>query len=401
MRVLFLTHRLPFAPNRGDRIRAYYLLREMSTFADVSLFSLVHDEEERERAAGMPFVSRIETASVPRLANLTRGALSLTTSRPLTHALLDAPDAPGILAKMVHTVRPDLVMAYCTGMARFALESPLAEMPCVLDMVDVDSAKWAELAPKARQPRSWIYRREARTLSDFEIRAAERAQTVTVVTAREREALAAMTPRANIHVLPNGVDCSAFVNSGPPSERPIVVFTGMMDYEPNVEAVTWFVEHVWPTVRAERRDARFTIVGANPTAAVQALANRDSSIVVTGPVDSVAPRLWEAAVSIAPLRVARGVQNKVLEALAAGLPTVVTSTVASGLPAHVERGCLVADDPAAFARAVSSLLQRTPEARRAMAHDARVEELGWERQLGGLEGLLTQALFRFHSVTEK
>src|SRR6187551_2928202 len=161
MRVLFLTHRLPFAPNRGDRIRAYYLLAEMARFADVSLFSLVHDDEERERAKTMPFVTRSATASVPRLGNLTRGALSLPTSRPLTHALLDSPEAAGVLATMVRETPPDLVVAYCTGMARFAMHRPLSDLPFVLDMVDVDSAKWADLGARARQPRAWIYRREA------------------------------------------------------------------------------------------------------------------------------------------------------------------------------------------------------------------------------------------------
>lgn len=392
MDLLLLTHRLPYAPNRGDRIRSYYLMRELSRFARVSLFSLVHDDDELAHAGTVPFASQVGTAFVPRLANLTRGALRLPTSRPLTHALLDAPNAHEVIRGLVARHPPDVVVAYCSGMARFAMEPPLADVPFVLDMVDVDSEKWSDLGNHAGQPRRWIYQREARTLAAFEVCAAERAQAVTVVTEREREALVALTTKASVHVVPNGVDVEAFAPSTPPAEAPIVVFSGMMDYSPNIDAVTWFADRVWPQVKLERPDARFVIVGARPVAAVQALATRDASIVVTGQVERVQPYLWDAAVAVAPIQMARGVQNKVLEALAAGVPAVVSEAVAAGLPPSVvERGCLVADDPEAFGHAVVSVLGRSAFSRRAMADAAEVGVLSWECQLAPIRRIVAPA----------
>jgi sugar transferase (PEP-CTERM/EpsH1 system associated) len=399
--ILFLTHRLPYAPNRGDRIRAYYLLRQLSQFARVSLFSLVHDDDERSHANEVPFAAKVTTAAVPRFANLTRGALRLPTARPLTHTLLDAPEARTALARLVADDQPDLVLAYCSGMARFALEPPLDSFPFVLDMVDVDSGKWADLGDRTGHPRRWVYRREARTLAAFEVIAANAAAAVTVVTERERQTLRALAPHSHIVVLPNGVDVAAFAPPSPPAEDSVVVFTGMMDYEPNVNAVVWFAKQVWPRIRQDRPDARFVIVGAGPTRAVLALAEGDRSITVTGRVESVQPHLWSSAVSVAPVSVARGLQNKVLEALAAGLPAVVSTAVAAGLPPEVvSRGCLVADEPDDFARAVIGLLDQPALVRRAMAAAAGVHSLSWDRQLAPIEGILDRARHGAASVRE-
>jgi sugar transferase (PEP-CTERM/EpsH1 system associated) len=391
MNVLFLTHRLPYAPNRGDRIRAYYLMREISKFAEVSLFSLVHDDDEASHEREVPFATSVTTARVPRIGNHVRGALRLASSRPLTHSLLDAPDAIGKLRQLVETSPPDVVLAYCSSMARFAMESPLNKFPFVLDMVDVDSEKWKSLGERAAAPRSWIYRREWRTLSAFERQATERARTTLVVSEAERDALLTLAPMADVRVVPIGVDVEAVAPQGPPSEQPVVIFCGVMDYEPNIEGVRWFADEIWPGVRAARSNAQFTIVGANPPASVRQLAERDPSILVTGRVETVQPYLWGAAVAVAPLRVARGVQTKVLEALAAGLPTVVTSSVLKGLPAGLERGCLVADDAEAFAAAVNRLLSASPGARRAMAASSRVGALNWPDQLAATESILGRA----------
>ena len=392
MRVLFLTHRLPYAPNRGDRIRAYHLLREMTRWADVSLFSLVHDDEEEAESASVLLARPVVTARVPHGRNHLLGALRMGSSRPLTHSLLDAPDATTKLAGLVRTVRPDVVLAYCSGMARFALEPPLSGVPFVLDMVDVDSEKWRTLAGRSAAPRRWIYSREARTLSAFERAASQRARAVLVVSEHEREVLRVLAPDARIEVVPNGVDVEAFRPIGPPAADPVVAFTGMMDYEPNVAAVTWFATAVWPPVLAANPQARFLVVGANPTRDVMALATRHASIEVTGRVDAIQPYLWRAAVAVAPLFTARGLQNKVLESLAAGLPAVVTSAVAAGLPAGVDRGCAVADEPDAFARAVCALLAASPEERRARAAAAGVEHLGWGTQLAPVRGILDDAV---------
>ena len=165
MRILYLTHRLPYAPDRGDRIRAHHMLRALAASADVHLFSLVHDDEERSRAAALrDLTASVTLAQVPRMRNLVKGAVRLGSSRPLTHSLLDAPAVERALATISAEKRPDVVLAYCSGMARFAGRHPLADVAFVMDLVDVDSEKWADYARTTRGPMGWIYAREARCL---------------------------------------------------------------------------------------------------------------------------------------------------------------------------------------------------------------------------------------------
>jgi sugar transferase (PEP-CTERM/EpsH1 system associated) len=393
MNVLFLTHRLPFRPDRGDRIRAYYLLREMSRFADVSLVSLVHDRGELQHVRDVPFARQVHVALVSPVRGRIRAAAALATGRPLTHAFLDAPDLRGALETIVDTTPPDLVVAYCSGMARFALEPPCRGCPFVFDMVDVDSMKWANLATETRGARGWIYGREARCLRAFEEVAVRAARATLVVNDREAATVSEVAAGARPLVVPNGIELSAFTPPGPPADEPLVIFCGVLNYFPNEQAVRWFAERVWPMVRAAHPRARFLVVGASPTPALTAL-QADGSIEIVGPVDSVQPYLWQSAVSVAPLRIARGLQNKVLEALAAGLPVVVSKSVLNGLPVDVHAGCDVADEPADFAAAVNRLLAASPTERRARAARAELARLAWNEQLRPLERILQDAARR-------
>jgi sugar transferase (PEP-CTERM/EpsH1 system associated) len=392
MRLLLLTHRLPYAPNRGDRIRSYHLLRLLSTHHEVHVVSLVHDEEEASHAREMSgLAARVSIAPVSRAGTLARAPFALLGSTPLTHVLLDSSQMRPILEESIATFRPELTIAYCSGMARFALESPLERLPFIFDMVDVDSQKWAVLATSTRGPKGWVYKREAYYLARFEGGAAERAAFTTVVNAREQESLVVVAPKGRARVVPNGIDLASFRPTGPPSADARVVFTGVFNYQPNEEGALWMAEHVWPLVRASRPDARLVLVGASPTPAIRRLPTRDSSIEVTGTVPEVRPYLWNAAVAAVPLAAARGLQNKVLEALAAGLPAVVTPVVREGLPSQVAPGCTVASEPGTFADAVLDLLSKTPDERRALAARADLSSLDWSGQLNPFLEMIEQA----------
>jgi glycosyltransferase involved in cell wall biosynthesis len=284
-------------------------------------------------------------------------------------------------------------------MARFAMQSPLDRVPFVLDFVDVDSQKWRDMAAASRGPKSWIYRREASTLGAFETRAAYAAAASLVVNEREADVARRMAPGANVQVMPNGVELDRLRPPAPPSDNARVVFCGVMSYAPNAEGMTWFVEQVWPKVRVKRPDATLAVVGLDPSPAFRALCVSDPSITVTGRVSDVRDWLWESSIGIAPLHVARGVQNKALEAIAAGLPIVITEAVAGGLPAEAAYASRVANTADQFAAHVADLLARTPAERRAMAMSADFSKLTWSRTLMPLWPIVDAAAKRVKLIS--
>jgi sugar transferase (PEP-CTERM/EpsH1 system associated) len=390
MRVLFLTHRLPYAPNRGDRLRAYHIARTLAPTVDLEIVSLAHDAEEMAQVNRLEAVgARVTAVRVPHVRNYAKGLLHLAGGSPLTHVLLDAPGLTDTLHRIVSERPPDAVLAYCSGMARFALEPPLSRFPLIVDLVDVDSQKWAALSQLSRWPIRSIYGREARHLARFEQTMSAAAVATVVVNDRERDALCRLAPDARIAVVPNGVDLPPLVPPDAPAERPIVVFCGVMNYTPNVDGAQWFCEHVWPRIRAQRSDAELLLVGSHPARAIQRLHSQAHGIEVTGTVDDVRPYLWRSALAIAPLLTARGIQNKVLEAVGAGLPAVVSVPVFDGLPPAVHSACRVGPTAEAFAEASISLLAMSAGERRHVAGSADMNALTWETQLRPLRDLLT------------
>jgi len=395
MRILMLTQRLPYAPNRGDRIRAHHMLRKLQQHGDVDLVSLVHDDEEASHASEMrSWVSSVTALPVSRMRSYASAALALPTRIPLTHAMLDAPGIRPALRALCDRQPPDVVFAYCSSMARFAMQAPLNRFPMVLDFVDVDSRKWRDMAAVTPQPLSWIYRREASTLGAFEARAARHASTALVVNEREAQNARELAHDANVQILPNGVELERLRPLTAPSPQPRVVFCGVMNYAPNAEGMTWFVENVWPLVRARRPDATLAVVGPDPSPAFRALCARDLSITVTGWVPDVRDWLWDSALAVAPLHVARGVQNKALEAIAAGLPIVITGAVAGGLPPQAMPASRIANTADDFAGHVIRLLGLPPAARRGIAESSDLGELTWARTLTPLVSTLERAASR-------
>ena len=392
MNVLMLTHRLPYAPDRGDRNRAYHLIRFLASRYDVHLVSLVHDDDEAGRVSSVK--DRVATVSIARcnrLAGLARGSLALAGTTPLTHALLHSATLRGALKRLTARYDIDVVLAYGSGMARFALTKPLQGLPFILDLVDVDSEKWRQYAAGSRPPLGWLYRREARCLATFEAVAARSAFATLVVNNRELTALKTIAPSATAMVVPIGIDLEQLRPSGPPAPEERVLFCGVMNYRPNAEGAVWFLRDVWPCIRALRPAATLTIVGPAPSRHLRRLASRAGDVEVTGYVPDIRPYFWQSAVSVAPLHLARGMQTKVLDAAAAGLPSVVTSVVRDGLPAELGSACVVADDARSFAAGVAELLRLSPATRRARAAQVDLEALSWSRQLAMLPALFEAA----------
>jgi len=392
MRILVLTHRLPYAPNRGDRLRLYHVLKHLKPHAHVELVSLVHDREEAAHATEMTdLADRVTALPVPWLRTRVNGVLALAGGTPLTHALLNAPRAREVLADIVAKRPPDVVYAFCTGVAQWAVKPPLDKIPLVIDFVDMDSQKWRELAARGRLPLSWIHRREAARLQDFERQVATQAAACLVVNEREAVIARRIAPTANVYAVPNGVEIDRLRPPELTPETSRVVFCGVMNYGPNHLGMMWFVRDVWPLILVARPDATLAIVGADPQRALIRLCASYSSITITGRVADVRPWLWESAVAVAPLLIARGVQNKALEAIGAGLPIVVTKAVAAGLPTLGEAP-LVADDATTFATAVLEILNIPAKARRARALSADLSQLQWAHALKPLWPLLESAM---------
>ena len=278
-------------------------------------------------------------------------------------------------------------------MAPYLLAAP-ARVHRVLDMVDVDSRKWADYAGSSNWPARLIWAREARTLLEFERRAAAAFDRTVFVSAAEAACFAGLAPAsaARIGAIDNGVDLAHFspgqdwANPYPTGEGGNLLFTGTMDYRPNVDAMTWFVAEVMPRLRAQTgRPVRLTIVGAHPAGAVSRLAGPD--VTVTGRVPDVRPYLAHADAVVAPLRIARGTQNKVLEAMAMGRPVIASAQAFEGLHAQPGRDLLVAPDPITMAERIGEVLAGDHPTLGAAARMVVQSRYDWEQTLAPLDAL--------------
>lgn len=366
--ILFLAHRPPWPPDRGDKIRSWNLLRHLAARHRVRLGAFVDDPADTGHAAILARIcAEVQLRPLGHLRLGLRALGGLVRGLPITLAAYRDPVMWRWLAARLPVV--DLAVAVSGGPAGLLVDPPSCR-PWLLDLVDCDSEKWRALAERARGPRRWLFAREAERLLAFERRAAAAADATFLVTAAEADLLEARAPelRGRTRVLENGVDAARFdpnrlegPDPWPAGPGPRLVFTGVMDYPPNVDAVLWLVQEILPRLRAELGRVRFAVVGARPTAAVRRLA-APPEFVVTGRVADVRPWLGRADVALAPLRIARGVQNKVLEAMAMARPVVATPEAALGLHATPGRELLVAADAAGLAQAVLCLLRDPPRA---------------------------------------
>lgn len=395
--ILFLSHRIPYPPNKGDKIRSWHLLKGLASRFTVHLGTFVDDPDdwqyvdELRQVCGEVCVRPLD----PRLARL-RGLRALANGRALTldyyrDAVLER------WARGLAERRPlSGTFVFSSSMAQYAEHLQVGSGALkVLDLCDVDSDKWRQYASSRAGPMRWVYGREARLLSDAE-RAYAGAFDSTLVSAdAELQILSQLAPESaeKIFVLPNGVDTSYFdparswPNPFPNGSRP-VVFTGAMDYQPNIDGVRWFAEEILPAVNAQVPKVQFWIVGSNPPAEVLSLG-KQAGIAVTGRVPDVRPYLAHAAAVVAPLRIARGVQNKVLEGLAMARPVVATANAVQGIHGARESGLAIVAGPEEFAVAVIRALQDEANSGAPLARRFVMDHFAWEARLEALCSLMT------------
>lgn len=384
-----LAHRIPYPPHTGDKSRAYHIVRHLAARHDVTLAFLVDDPDDLPGVEALRALVKgpVEFARIWKPWGTVKGVAGLAAGTPLTLGYFGSRGLRERIARRLSDTEYGLIYVSSSAMAQYVAAG--TEIPVLMDFVDVDSDKWAQYGEHFRPPAAWVYRAEARRLRGYEADVARWARLCIVTTPAEEALLTSFAPTARTAIIPNGIDLEHHEPIDRMPAQPAVMFTGAMDYQPNIDAVTYFHAEILPRVRREIPETRFYIVGLNPSRRVRRLA-RTPGVVVTGAVPDVRPYYALASVCVAPLRLARGVQNKVLQAMAMGVPVVATSRACQGLGSQAGQHLHVEDDPAAFAAAVIDLL-KDPGERRALGLRGRAfveAHHSWTTSLERLDTLI-------------
>lgn len=389
--LLYLVHRIPYPPNKGDKLRSYHLLRHLAARHRVHLGCFIDDPADLAHVDALrPLCSALHVAELaPRRARIASLA-GLWRGEPLTLAYYRDESMARWVGGLRASGRIDASVVFSSSMAQYA--EPLDERPVLVDFVDVDSAKWTQYAGERPWPLSWLYRREGVELLRYERRVAASARRSFFVTDRESELFRRAAPECadRVETLGNGVDTDHFA---PEPQRPNpyaegelpVVFTGAMDYWPNIDAVTWFAREVLPGLLRRWPALSFHIVGRAPPPSVRALAS--AHVHVSGTVPDVRPYLQHAAVVVAPLRVARGIQNKILEAMAMARPVVAARDCVDATEARAGDELLAAVTPADYVAQIAALIE-SPARAAAIGAAGRAHvrtRCSWAAQLAGID----------------
>ncbi len=393
--LLLLVHRMPYPPNKGDKIRSWHLLKHLAQRYRVHLATFVDDPDDWQHVPTVQAVcaSAHFAALSPRAARL-RSLGAVLRNRSLSYDYYRDAGLQGWVNQAMQQHGINRIVVFSSPMAQYAEAWPQARR--IIDFCDVDSDKWRQYAERKPWPASALFGYEASRLLRYEREIAAGFDASLFVSAPEAELFRTLAPEsaARIGWFSNGVDTAYFAPADCASPYAAgdkaLVFCGAMDYWPNVDAVQWFASEVLPPLRARDPSLRFVIVGARPSAEVQALAAQPG-ITVTGTVPDVRPYVAHAALSVAPLRVARGIQNKVLEAMAMAKAVLVTPQALEGIDAGIGRELLLADGAQQWLVAVSEALAGPPAALETLGQAARARVIAaysWDARLAPLDRMI-------------
>ncbi|MCZ4313778.1 TIGR03087 family PEP-CTERM/XrtA system glycosyltransferase [Comamonadaceae bacterium G21597-S1] len=395
--ILYLVHRLPYPPNKGDKVRSYHLLKHLAARHKVFLGTFVDDPED------MAFVETVRAICEdmhvsplnPMWARLI-STLALLDGRPMTLAYYSDRAMRAWVGRICVEHQIDAVVVFSSAMGQYAEIVATSEAcPLLVDFVDVDSSKWAQYASKHRWPLSWIYTREGARLLEYERRLASHSRQSFFVTDNEVALFNRLAPECANEVLTvgNGVDADFFSpdegRSNPfGAGESAIVFTGAMDYWPNIDAATWFATEMLPQLRQWDDALRLYIVGRSPPQEVLALAS--DGVTVTGTVADVRPYLQFATVVVAPMRVARGVQNKVLEAMAMGRPVIAATECVDAIAARSGEELIAAQSEQEYVDEVKRIVTSVEYANciGAAGRACVLERFSWDAHLSRIDRFL-------------
>jgi len=396
MNILYLCHRFPYPPKRGGKIRPFNMIRHLHAQGHrVTVCSLVRSEAEAAEGLGIePHCTAFRLGRVREPLQFARMVARLPLTTPSSMGYFYSSDLAGKVRQLLATQSWDLIFVHCSSVAQYVAQ--VRGIPKILDFGDMDSQKWLEYAHYKRFPLSLGYTFEGHKMLWAEKRLARRFDLCTATTRAEWQTLNGYGTGAATDWFPNGVDAEFFSPGDAPYDADTISFIGRMDYYPNQECMARFCQQVWPMLKAKRAALKLLIVGADPSPQMRALGRIDG-VTVTGSVPDVRPYIRGSALMVAPLAIARGTQNKILEAMAMGVPVVTSTVAAGGVDADAKSHLLVADTAADITRAVLRIVENPDErARLAAAGRARMlSHHAWPRSMQRLDGIIARCRATF------
>ncbi len=395
MQILFLAHRLPYPPDKGERIRAFQQLQYLGARHDVDLFCLADSEAcARNREHLRTKCRSVHVEVLKKASRLFRAARSFAAGQPISFGFFHSPGFGQGLDRLLQTYKYDVIFVYSSSMGQYIpLPSPA---PVVVDFVDADSQKFRQYAATSNGLRTWLYSREADAVADAERSLGRIAAVSIAVTEHDaRELQAVMGSEVRVEVVPNGVhvpDClNATEQSAISDLRPFLLFVGTMSYPPNADAAAYFAREILPLVRKTRPEMKFVIAGREPDRRVRDLAGIPGVLVI-GEVPDAFAYFRSAEVTVAPFRISQGFHNKIAESLASGTPVVTTPRARDGIGLGEREGLFAADSPEEFARQIEAALA-TAVQKQVRENASRVRKtLSWDVRLGKLEQLMFEVV---------
>ena len=420
MNILYLAHRIPYPPNKGDKIRSFNEIKYLSRHHEIDLACLADDPDDLKYQTDLEkYCSRVFVQPLNKMSAKIKGLLSLIAGQSISVGYFWKNELQSIVDKWLSEKDYNAIICFSSPMAEYVFRSNAIQLSSlqasrppgiqadrplhVMDYCDLDSDKWRQYSEQSKFPLNYIYELEFIRLLQYEKKVNKAFDHSIFVTQNEADLFSKLFPEAkNVRVIPNGVDTDYFspeyankpnaINQPDQPNKlsqPILLFTGAMDYHANINGMIWFCDKILPMIRKKNPQVQFYIVGSNPSSQVKALDNKNG-VNVTGFVDDIRSYYSSADVCVIPLRHARGIQNKVLEAMAMGKPVISTSNAADGIDAIFEEHLLVTDNPIEFASKVASLMgdQASREQLGVNARSFVKKKFNWQANMDKLDGLL-------------
>jgi sugar transferase (PEP-CTERM/EpsH1 system associated) len=392
MRILFVCHRFPFPPNRGGKIRPFNIIRHLNANHEVTVASMVRSAKESDQGSGLAdYCCRTVKARVTEGVQAMRTVGRLFTSTPSSMGYFYSPYLRKRIHQLLEETTYDLIFVHCSSVAPYVAD--VRNIPKILDFGDMDSQKWVQLAGFRPFPFKLGYLLEGRKLMSWEMRLARQFTLCTTTTRTEEDTLSSYRTGAPTDCVPNGVDAEFFAPTSEPYDDRMISFVGRMDYFPNRQCMVKFCTSVWPLLRERIPGIKLAIIGAEPAPEIRRLS-RLPGVTVSGSVPDVRPLARKAAAMVAPLEIARGTQNKILESLAMGVPVVCSRLALRGVNAREGVDVLAADTPEEYLSALTLLLLDR-ERRSELAATGRAQVLehhSWPASMRRMDQIIERCL---------